>query len=291
MGDKRLIEWGARYAAAAAKAAARKARALNDNKPSYAKIEERIVEIARSDTLKTELRKLDFPADKIAPKVGHQSIHNFITLDKHIFESKSHLNSILAWLALDFYPLIYFEMERLKVGEKQQFTVAVTDLLGLDPTQIVPPVDYMGVYKFFRPHTINPTQGAMLCRFTIGADDDAFTCKLEQGFVDDDGLKNTQTATGKLVPCDKRMIAMLQLRNGPVTIFIDTAHDAEMDRRIRRMSGIITIMTTNKSACAYPFYAVRVQEDFAPTDIDIDELPPRAKKVFGQGVIHHEQLA
>ncbi len=286
-----MIDWSASYAKAAGRIAARKALKLKPSAVSYEKLSKRIAEISDSKPLRERLTEIGFPTNEMAGGVSKSTIFNFVTDEDHEFTNPAFLYSILGLLVLDHGELILPEMARLEIVDRQRFTVAATELLGLDATGISAPVDFAGVYKLFRPHTILSKTEAMLCRLAIGHEGDAFACALEQRFIDEDGLKNIQFATGRLVPCGPRMIAMMQLRNCPFMIFIDTMHKAEIDHSVRSMSGIIAVMTENKKACAYPFYAVRDQDEFEPTDIQLADLPARAKKVFAQGVIHHEQLA
>ncbi len=287
-----MIDWSASYASAAARIATRKALELKPSAVSYEKLSKRIAEIPGSDDLKEQLDKIGFPTKKMAASVSGSTINNFVKDDGHSFNDEAYLYALLGLLALDHPELILPEIERHELADKQRFTVAATELLGLDASGISAPTSYAGVYRLFRPHTLKPTKLAMLCRFTVGSDNDAFACVLEQGFRDDDGLPSAQRATGRLVPCGPRMIAVLQLRVGcPIVIMIDTTHTVEPKEGIRRMSGIMSIMSDNKKACAYPIYAVREQSEFEPTEVQFADVPERAQKAFAQGVIHWDQQA
>lgn len=285
-----MIDWNASYAIAAARIATRRALELKPSTVSYEKLSKRIGELSASTAMKAKLDEIGFPTDRRAAAVSGSTLNNFVKDESHNFNSEAYLYALLGLLIIDHAELILPEMERLETIHRQRFTVAATELLGLDPSGIAPPRSFAGVYRLFRPHTLKPTSQAMLCRFTIGSDNDAFACVLEQGFHDDDGMPSAQRAKGRLVPCGPRMIAALQLRVGcPIMIMIDTTHTVEPAEGIRRMSGIMSIMSDNKKACAYPIYAVREQSDFEPQEVSLAEVPERAQKAFSQGVIHWDQ--
>lgn len=259
-------------------------------KISYAKMCSQLHEFQYRDLAKTIASQYGYNwNNELSFETSTTTLNEFANGKRKRGLSQKLLNALHIWLLGD-YPKVWNEVrQRQFIQDEERFVFSARQLFGEgapDPSLVL----YLqGQYKLYRPSYVNPESDVFICRFVIGVENvQNFDCTLEMSFVDETGYPIKSRGQGKIVPIGTRFFSVMPVGSKAVMVmYCDTVLGAGEDKKARLLAGTFVGSSDDRRSCAYPFYAVRVDEQFDPEVVPLDNrLPPEVLNRFKFGAVH-----